>query len=96
MSYTFLFLLGLSSYGAWTYLDHSSQPKVLMEAKLLTIISAPNVQKFLSKNIVTRFNIPHTAITENNLHFMDEKLKIFMKRLGIDQRITSVEHPQTN
>lgn len=67
-----------------------------MEIKPLTIISALNVQKFLWKNIITRFGILHTVITGNDLQFTNKKLNDFMKALGINHRVTSVEHPQTN
>ena len=54
-----------------------------IEVEPLAIISANNVKKFLWKNIVTRFDILHTEITNNGLHFTDKKLNDLMKALNI-------------
>nr|KYP67715.1 Retrovirus-related Pol polyprotein from transposon 297 family [Cajanus cajan] len=67
-----------------------------VEAKPLANITAANVQKFLWKNIVTRFGIPYALITDNGLQFTDQKLNRFIQDLGIKHRFTSVEHPQSN
>nr|KYP38207.1 Pol polyprotein [Cajanus cajan] len=67
-----------------------------VEAEPLANITAANVQKFLWKNIVTRFSIPHALITDNGLQFTDQKLNRFIQDLGIKHRFTSVEHPQSN
>ncbi|XP_020225282.1 uncharacterized protein LOC109807168 [Cajanus cajan] len=67
-----------------------------VEAEPLANITAANVQKFLWKNIVTRFGIPHAIITDNGLQFTDQKLNRFIQDLGIKHRFTSVEHPQSN
>lgn len=56
-----------------------------VEEKPLTTILTPNVQKFLWKNIVTRFSIPHTIITNNDVQFVDKKLNDFMKGLKINR-----------
>nr|KYP41437.1 Pol polyprotein [Cajanus cajan] len=65
-----------------------------IEAELLATITANMVQKFLWKNIVTRFGIPYAIITDNGLQFTDQKLNKFITNLGIRHRFTSVEHPQ--
>nr|KYP36467.1 Pol polyprotein [Cajanus cajan] len=67
-----------------------------IEAEPLATITANNVQKFLWKNIITRFGIPYAIITDNGLQFTDQKLNKFMTDLGIRHRFTSVEHPQSN
>nr|KYP53504.1 Pol polyprotein [Cajanus cajan] len=67
-----------------------------VEAKPLANITAANVQKFLWKNIITRFGIPYALITDNGLQFTDQKLNRFIQDLGIKHRFTSVEHPQSN
>jgi len=54
-----------------------------IEVEPLAIISANNVKKFLWKNIVTRFDILHTEITNNGLQFTDKKLNDLMKALNI-------------
>lgn len=67
-----------------------------IEAEPLASISALQVQKFLWRNIITRFGVPHTLVTDNGLQFTDRKLNEFLAGLGIQHKFTSVEHPQTN
>nr|KYP55208.1 Pol polyprotein [Cajanus cajan] len=67
-----------------------------VEAEPLANITAANVQKFLWKNIVTRFSIPHALITDYGLQFTDQKLNRFIQDLGIKHMFTLVEHPQSN
>nr|KYP52349.1 Pol polyprotein [Cajanus cajan] len=67
-----------------------------IEAEPLATITAGMVQKFLWKNIVTRFGIPYAIVTDNGLQFTDQKLNKFIQDLGIRHRFTSVEHPQSN
>ncbi|XP_020219431.1 uncharacterized protein K02A2.6 [Cajanus cajan] len=67
-----------------------------IEAKPLACISAHQVQKFLWKNVITRFGVPHTLLTDNGLQFADRKLNEFLADLGVQHKVTSVEHPQTN
>nr|KYP76142.1 Transposon Ty3-I Gag-Pol polyprotein [Cajanus cajan] len=67
-----------------------------IEADPLTTITAANVQKFVWKNIITRFGIPYAIISDNRLQFTDKKFNTFLENLGIRHRFTSVEHPQSN
>nr|KYP64913.1 Gypsy retrotransposon integrase-like protein 1 [Cajanus cajan] len=47
-----------------------------IEAEPLACISAHQVQKFLWRNIITRFGVLHTLVTDNGLQFTDRKLKL--------------------
>nr|KYP70841.1 Gypsy retrotransposon integrase-like protein 1 [Cajanus cajan] len=67
-----------------------------IEVEPLARISARQVQKFLRRNIITRFGVPHTLVTDNSLQFTDRKLNEFLNGLGIQHKVTSVEHLQTN
>ncbi|XP_016172235.1 uncharacterized protein K02A2.6-like [Arachis ipaensis] len=67
-----------------------------VEAEPLASISAANCQKFMWKQVVTRFGIPETVISDNGTKFTDKKFKGFLEGLKIKQRFSSVEHPQTN
>ncbi|XP_029128237.1 uncharacterized protein LOC109802001 [Cajanus cajan] len=67
-----------------------------IEAEPLTYITAANVQKFVWKNIITRFGIPHTLISDNRLQFTDKKFNTLLENLDVRHRFTSVEHPQSN
>jgi len=67
-----------------------------IEAEALTKINAQQVQTFVWKNIICRFEIPHTIIIDNGRQFTDKKLMEFYADLRIKSTTTSVEHPQTN
>ncbi|XP_016168726.1 uncharacterized protein LOC107611295 [Arachis ipaensis] len=67
-----------------------------VEAEPLASISAANCQKFMWKQVVTRFGIPESVISDNGTQFTDKKFKGFLEGLRIKQRFSSVEHPQTN
>nr|KYP61723.1 hypothetical protein KK1_016232 [Cajanus cajan] len=54
-----------------------------IEAEPLATIKATNVQKFVWKNIITRFGPPHALISGNGLQFMDKKFNTFLESLGI-------------
>nr|KYP68694.1 Transposon Ty3-I Gag-Pol polyprotein [Cajanus cajan] len=67
-----------------------------IEAEPVACISAHQFQKFLWRNIITRFGIPDTLVTDNGLQFTDRKLNEFLAGLGIQHKVTSVEHLQMN
>jgi len=67
-----------------------------IKAEALTKITVQEVQTFIWKNIICRFGISHTIITNNGRQFIDKKLMEFYADLGIKSTTTSVEHPQTN
>nr|KYP56267.1 Retrotransposable element Tf2 [Cajanus cajan] len=67
-----------------------------IEACPLAKITTENVRKFTWKNIVCRFGIPHTIVTDNGRQFIAEEFEVFLQELGIKHLPTSVEHPQTN
>jgi len=67
-----------------------------IEAKPLATITAQQVQQFVWKDIICRYGIPHTIITDNGRQFIDKELAKFYIGLGIKHVTSSVEHPQTN
>ncbi|XP_071926285.1 uncharacterized protein [Coffea arabica] len=67
-----------------------------VEAEPLTTISSRSVQKFLWRNIVCRFGIPHVLVSDNGRQFADSALQGWCSELGIRQHFTSVGHPQAN
>ena len=62
-----------------------------MEA-ILTITKA-RIQHFFWKEVIYRFSIPHTLITDNGKQFDNEKFKTFCSNFGIKLRFTSIAHP---
>jgi len=67
-----------------------------IEAKPLATITAQQVQQLIWKDIICRYGIPHTIITDNDRQFIDKELAKFYTGLGIKHVISSIEQPQTN
>jgi len=67
-----------------------------IEVKPLTTITTQQVHQFVWKDIICRYGVPHTIITDNGRQFIDKELPKFYTGLGIKHITSSVEHPQTN
>jgi len=67
-----------------------------IEVEPLASITTNKVQSFVWKNIVCRFGLSNTIISDNGRQFIDQGLQDFYKGLGIRSITSSVEHPQTN
>ncbi|XP_057718883.1 uncharacterized protein LOC130933315 [Arachis stenosperma] len=67
-----------------------------IEAEPLASISSSNCRKFMWRQVITRFGIPEVVISDNGTQFTGKKFTEFLTGLGIRQRFSSVEHPQTN
>ncbi|MDV3140054.1 MAG: DDE-type integrase/transposase/recombinase, partial [Sweet potato little leaf phytoplasma] len=67
-----------------------------IEAEAITTITTARVQKFFIKNIVARFGVPHTLVTDNGTQFTAGTFQELAEDLQIHHCFTSVEHPQTN
>ncbi|GJV67646.1 reverse transcriptase domain-containing protein [Tanacetum coccineum] len=67
-----------------------------MEAKPLATITGKQVVNFTYDNIVCRFGIPATIITDNETQFVNEPFKKWEEKLKIQLISTSVYHPQGN
>ena len=66
------------------------------EAKALTNIRDVDVKKFVWKNIVTRFGVPNTLISNNGLQFDSRAFRDFYCDLGIINRYSTPAYPQSN
>ena len=55
-----------------------------------------DAKKFVWKNIVTRFGIPHTLILDNGLQFDNKAFKRYCGKLGIKNRYSTPTYPQGN
>ena len=67
-----------------------------IEVEAVSIITEAKIRSFFYKEIIYRFGIPHTLITNNRKQFDNFKFKQFCYKLKIKVRFTSVAHPQTN
>ena len=67
-----------------------------VEAEPLSNIKDVDAKRFLWKNIVTRFGIPHTLISDNDLQFNSKALRRYYCDLGIKNRYSTPTYPQGN
>ena len=67
-----------------------------VEAEPLANIRDMDAKRFVWKNIVTRFGIPHTFISNNSLQFDNKAFKRYYCDLGITNRYSTPAYPQGN
>ncbi|XP_072087337.1 uncharacterized protein [Arachis hypogaea] len=67
-----------------------------VEAEPLASISSANCRKFMWRQVIARFGVLEVIISDNGTQFADKKFGEFLAGLGIRQKFSSVEHPQTN
>ena len=67
-----------------------------VEVEPLANIRTVGVKKFLWKNIVTCFGIPHTLISKNRLQFDSKSFRRYCCELGITNRYSTPTYPQGN
>ena len=67
-----------------------------VEAEALATITETKVQNFVWKNIVCRFGIPRTIISDNGRQFDSQAFRSFYSNLGIRNKYSSPGHPQAN
>ena len=67
-----------------------------VEVEPLANIRDVDAKKFVWKNIVTRFGIPRTIISENGLQFNNKAFRRYCYDLGITNRYSTPAYPQGN
>ena len=67
-----------------------------VETEPLANIRDVDVKKFVWKNIVTRFGIPHSLISDNGLQFDNKSFRRYCCELGITNRYSTPTYPQGN
>jgi len=66
------------------------------EVKALANIRDVDVKKFVWRNIVTRFGVPKSLISNNGLQFDSRAFRKFCNDLGIKNRYSILAYPQSN
>ncbi|CAL9019244.1 unnamed protein product [Prunus brigantina] len=66
------------------------------EVEALATIIAARIETFVWQNIVSRFGIPNTIVTDNGRQFDNAKFKQFCANLKIRLCFASPAHPQSN
>ena len=67
-----------------------------VEAESLANIRDVDAKRFVWKNIVTRFGVPHTLISDNGLQFDSKMFRKYYRELGITNRYSTLAYPQGN
>lgn len=67
-----------------------------VEAEPVGSITSKVLERFVWQNIITRFSVPNTIITDNGRQFTSKQLQNFCKEWHIHHKTTSVEHLPTN
>ena len=67
-----------------------------VKAKPLANIKDMDAKRFIWRNIVTRFGIPHTLILDNGLQFDSKVFQRYCGELGIRNRYSTPAYPQEN
>ncbi|KAL4348564.1 hypothetical protein GQ457_17G011490 [Hibiscus cannabinus] len=57
---------------------------------------AKTVQQFIKKNIFTRFGTPRVIISDEGRHFDNQSIAAALRKLGINHKLSTAYHPQTN
>ncbi|RDX57639.1 hypothetical protein CR513_63103, partial [Mucuna pruriens] len=65
----------------------------LVEAELVTTISAKRVKRFYWKMLICRFGLLDVIVLDNGTQFSSQSVAEFCSQLKIQQSFTSVEHP---
>ena len=67
-----------------------------VEVKALATITEAKIRSFVWKNIIYRFEIPMTIISDNGWQFDNQGFRDFCSNLGIKNQFSSPGHPQVN
>ena len=67
-----------------------------VEAEALATITKAKIRNFVWKNVICRFGIPMTIISDNGRQFDNQGFKDFCSNLGIKNQFSSLRHPQAN
>ena len=67
-----------------------------VEAEALASITPMKIKEFVYRNIVCRYRVPHTIISNNGMQFDCNKFKEFCDKLEIKKSFSTVVRPQAN
>ncbi|KAL4281438.1 hypothetical protein GQ457_03G017890 [Hibiscus cannabinus] len=86
----------LSSFGNLYILLGVDYVSKWVEAIATTHNDAKTVQRFIKKNIFTRFGTPRVIISDEGRHFDNRSIAAALRKLGINHKLSTAYHPQTN
>ena len=53
-------------------------------------------KKFVWKNVVTRFGVPHSLVSDNGIQFDSKSFRLYCSELRITNRYSTPAYPQGN
>ncbi|XP_074355668.1 uncharacterized protein LOC141695311 [Apium graveolens] len=68
----------------------------LQEVHHLATITEEAAKKFVPEQVILRFGIPRVRVSDNDTRFIGNKFRTFLHHFGIQQKFSSVVHPQGN
>ncbi|XP_065036645.1 uncharacterized protein LOC135672121 [Musa acuminata AAA Group] len=75
----------------------AQRPAVLwIEAEPLATITESQVERFVWRNLITRFGLPQSIVTDNGPQFAGRRFQEFCAEHKIQLRFSSVAYPQAN
>ena len=70
--------------------------RLFYEVEHLANIRDVDAKRFIWKNIVTRFGVPHVLILDNSLQFDSKMFRKYCGELGITNKYSTLAYPQGN
>jgi hypothetical protein len=67
-----------------------------VEAQALPDAKAASVVPFFYEDVICRHGCPKELLTDQGTHFVNEMLDSLCKRLGVQHKLSTAYHPQTN
>ncbi|KAM2801730.1 hypothetical protein PS2_045127 [Malus domestica] len=67
-----------------------------VEAEPMTTTTQTDIERFIWRNIICRFGIPQSIVTDNGPQFVGKDLAKFFQKYGIKQHMSTPRYPQGN
>ena len=67
-----------------------------VKVEALATITKKNVQNFIWRNIICRYEIPRVLVSDNGKQFDNDSYRDFYSQLGIKNHYFSPAYPQAN
>ncbi|KAI5338348.1 hypothetical protein L3X38_017619 [Prunus dulcis] len=67
-----------------------------IEAEALSSTKEADVEWFIWKNIICRFDCPQSIVTDNGTQFVGRQITAFLAKYGIKQHLSTPRYPQGN
>ena len=67
-----------------------------VEAMLCRVAFHKAVLKFLKENILSRFGVPKSIISDGGSHFYNKPFENLLSKYGVKHKVATLYHPQTS